>query len=65
MDNLFVIAHASVLQTIKLEEDWVFLLQQRGPEWEGYLIGVARKLAKKEERARQRKLKEEERQKKL
>ncbi|CAH0552487.1 unnamed protein product [Brassicogethes aeneus] len=59
LDNLFDIAHANALECIKIEEDKIFLQKQREPGHPGCLAGVDKKLAEKEERTRQRKLKEE------
>lgn len=59
LDNLFDIAHADALTRIKIEEDKIFLEKQREPGRPGCLAGVDKKLAEKEERARQRKLEEE------
>lgn len=46
---------------MKIEEDKVFLKKQREPGRPGCLAGVDKKLADKEERARKRRLDEEER----
>lgn len=59
LDNLFDIAHADALERMKIEEDKIFLQKQREPGRPGCLAGVDKKLAEKEERARQRKLNEE------
>lgn len=59
LDNLFDIAHADALERIKIEEDRVFLQKQREPGRTGCLVGVDKKLAEREERARQRKSVEE------
>lgn len=59
LDNLFDIAHANALEWMKIEEDKIFLQKQREPGRPGCLAGVDKKLAEKEERSRQRKLKEE------
>lgn len=61
LDNLFDIAHADAFERMKIEEDKVFLKKQREPGRPGCLGGVDKKLAEKEERARQRRLEEEER----
>lgn len=61
LDNLFDIAHADALQLMKIEEDKIFLQKQREPGRPGCLAGVDKKLSEKEERSRQRKLKEDER----
>ena len=60
-DNLFDIAHADALERIKIEEDKSFLMKQIEPGRPGCLGGVDKKLAEKEERPRQRRLKEDER----
>ncbi|CAG9783921.1 unnamed protein product [Diatraea saccharalis] len=54
-------AHADAFERMKIEEDKVFLKKQREPGRPGCLGGVDKKLADKEERARQRRLEEEER----
>lgn len=61
LDNLFDIAHADALQLMKIEEDKIFLQNQREPGRPGCLAGVDKKLAKKKKRSRQRKLREEKR----
>ncbi|GBP84298.1 hypothetical protein EVAR_56984_1 [Eumeta japonica] len=58
LDNLFDIAHANALEWIKIEEDKIFLQKQREPRRPGCLAGVDKKLAEKEDKTRQRKLKE-------
>lgn len=65
LNNLFDVAHADALNMIKIEEDKLFLLHQREPGRRGYLGGVDRKLAAKEERARIRVIKEEEKKMKM
>src|SRR5215469_3983841 len=60
LDNLFDIAHADVLERMKIEYDKLFLMKQREPGRPGCLGGVDKKLANKEERSRQRRLEEEE-----
>lgn len=59
LDNLFDIAHADALERIKIEVDKIFLQKQREPGRPGCLVGVDKKLAEIEERARLRKLAEE------
>ncbi|GBP22440.1 NPC intracellular cholesterol transporter 1 [Eumeta japonica] len=63
LDDVFIfdIAHAATIEKMKIEEDKVFLRKQRKPGRPGCLGGVDKKLADKEERARQRRLEEEER----
>ncbi|GBP47494.1 hypothetical protein EVAR_86415_1 [Eumeta japonica] len=61
LDNLFGIAHADAFDRIKIEEDKDFLRKQRETGRPGCLNGIDKKLAKKEERVRQRRLEEEER----
>ncbi|GBO41200.1 hypothetical protein AVEN_104557-1, partial [Araneus ventricosus] len=61
LDNLFHIAHADAIQLMKIEEDRMFLQHQRGPGRPGQLGGVDKKLTDKEERARLRAVKEENR----
>ncbi|GBO33824.1 hypothetical protein AVEN_203370-1 [Araneus ventricosus] len=65
LDNLFDIAHADVLQFMKIEEDRMFLQHQREPGRPGHLGGVDRKQTDKEERVRLRIVKENRRIKKL
>ncbi|GBO31728.1 hypothetical protein AVEN_25042-1 [Araneus ventricosus] len=50
ISDLFDIAHAYVLEIIKIEEDRNFLLSQRLPGQRGCLMGIDMKLAKREER---------------
>lgn len=64
LDDLFDVASANALETILIEEDKIFLLQQRKKGREGCMSGVDTILAAKEERSRQRKMKEELRRKK-
>ncbi|XP_067621941.1 uncharacterized protein [Eurosta solidaginis] len=59
LDNLFDIAHADALNRIKIEEDKVFLRKQREPGRPGCLMGVDKKLAVIEEKARLRQLAKE------
>ncbi|GBL78846.1 hypothetical protein AVEN_48839-1 [Araneus ventricosus] len=61
LDNLFAIAHADALQLMKIEEGRIFLQRQREPGRPGHLGGVDKKLTDKEERARFRAVKEENR----
>ncbi|GBM87819.1 hypothetical protein AVEN_38488-1 [Araneus ventricosus] len=61
LDNLFDIAHADALQLMKIEEDRMFLQCQRVPGRPGHLGGVNKKRTDKEERARLRVVKEENR----
>jgi hypothetical protein len=58
LDNLFDIAHADALKLMNIEEDRMFLQRQREPGRAGHLGGVDKKMARKEERARLRALKE-------
>ena len=48
MDDLFDIAHQDALNKIKIEEDRLFLLNQRKKGREGSMIGTDRTLANKE-----------------
>ncbi|GBM31899.1 hypothetical protein AVEN_183297-1 [Araneus ventricosus] len=59
LDNLFDISHADALQLMKIEEDRMFLQRQREPG--RHLGGVDKDLTAKEERARLRVVKEENR----
>ncbi|GBO27657.1 hypothetical protein AVEN_215867-1 [Araneus ventricosus] len=61
LNNLFDIAHADALQLMKIEEDRMFLQRQREPGRPGHLGGVDKKLTDKEEKARLRVVKEENR----
>lgn len=61
LDNLFDIAHADAFQLIKIEEDKIFLQQQRETGRVGYLGGVDKKLSDKEKRAQLRETEEENR----
>jgi len=54
LDNLFDIAHVDALERIKIEQDKIFLQQQKGRL--GCLAGVDKTLTGKEKRARQRKM---------
>ncbi|CAH0560540.1 unnamed protein product [Brassicogethes aeneus] len=56
LDNLFDVAHAEALNKIEIEEDRLFLQQQREPGRPGFLAGVDKKFTEKEERLRQRNL---------
>lgn len=60
LDTLFDIAHANAMALIKIEEDRLFLTDQRG-ERIGYMAGIDLELSRKEERSAQRKLCETER----
>lgn len=55
LDTLFDIAHANAMALIKIEEDRLFLTDQRG-ERIGYMAGIDLELSRKEERSAQRKL---------
>jgi len=61
LNNLFDIAHADAFQLIKIEEDKIFLQQQRETGRVGYLGGVDKKLSDKEKRAQLRVTEEENR----
>ncbi|GBM05932.1 hypothetical protein AVEN_135291-1 [Araneus ventricosus] len=61
LNNLFDIAHANVLEIIKIEEDRKILLSQREPGRRGCLMGVDMKLAKHEERVLLRVIEQENR----
>lgn len=61
LDNLFDIAHANALETIKIAEDRNFLARQREPGRPGYLAGIDKKLAQREDRANKKKVNEEQR----
>ncbi|GBM29935.1 hypothetical protein AVEN_41685-1 [Araneus ventricosus] len=61
LDNLFDIAHAYALQLMKIEEDRMSLQHQREPSRPCHLGGVDKKLTDKEERARFRAVREENR----
>ncbi|GBP21959.1 Putative ubiquitin thioesterase 232R [Eumeta japonica] len=61
LDNLFDIAYADALQLIKINEDRIFLEEQREPGRSGHLAGVDKKLTNKEEKARLRMIKEQKR----
>ncbi|GBN83213.1 hypothetical protein AVEN_15954-1 [Araneus ventricosus] len=50
LNNLFDIAHANALEIIKIEENRKFLLSQGKPGRRVCLMGIAMKLAKREER---------------
>ena len=47
LDNLFDIAHADVLERMKIEEDKMFLHRQREPRRPGCLAGVDKKMLRK------------------
>lgn len=59
LDNLFDIATADALQTMRNDEDKRFLEQQRQPGRQGSMAGIDQKLAAKEVRTLRRKQKEE------
>lgn len=65
LEVLFDIAHADALSTIAIAEDREFLLSQRQKGRPGYLAGIDRKLAEKEERREKRLKKEQERHERL
>ena len=48
LDDLFDIAHADALKTIKIEEDKLFLISQRKKGRPGSMSGGDRKLLKRE-----------------
>ena len=54
IDRIFDIAHADAMSLITIEEDRLFLINQRG-ERKGYMAGVDMALAKTEERVQKRK----------
>lgn len=58
---MFDIVHANAFETMKIEEDKLFLMKQREPGRPGCLGGVDKNMAEKEQRSRQRRLEEEER----
>lgn len=62
LNDLFDIAHAKALSTIKIAQDREFLIAQRQKGRPGYLAGVDKKLAEKEKRRLERLEKEYERQ---
>lgn len=64
LDNLFDIAAADALQSMKNEEDKEFLKMQRQPGRPGCMIGIDMALYGREERSRIRKEKQDARQKK-
>lgn len=64
LDNLFDIAHADALKTIKKQEDRDFLESQRKKGREGSMIGIDRTLAGKEQRKADRIEKEQQRKRK-
>lgn len=61
LNNLFDIAHADAMQLIKINEDKIFLQQQREPGRPGHLGGVDKKLAEKEKNVRLRNIEEDKR----
>lgn len=64
LNDLFDIAHANALSTIKIVEDREFLIAQRQKGRPGYLAGMDKKLTEKENRRLERLEKEYERQQK-
>lgn len=58
LDDLFDIAHAEAEKLIKIEEDRLFLLNQRKKGRVGNMIGIDKKLAEKEKRIEERREKE-------
>lgn len=65
LDELFDIAHANSLATMKIAEDREFLLSQRQKGRPGYLAGIDRKFTEKENRREERLKKERERHERL
>lgn len=63
LDDLFDIARADALTTMKIKEDQEFLIKQRQKGRPGSMLGIDMKLSAKEDRTELRKKKEEERQK--
>ncbi|GBM08874.1 hypothetical protein AVEN_57426-1 [Araneus ventricosus] len=61
LNNLFDIAHANALEIIKIEENRKFLLSQGEPGRRVCLMGIAMKLAKREERVLLRVIEQENR----
>ncbi|GBM39966.1 hypothetical protein AVEN_142092-1 [Araneus ventricosus] len=61
LNNLFDIAHANALEIIKIEENRNFLLSQGEPGRRVCLMGIAMKLAKREERLSLRVIEQENR----
>lgn len=59
LDDLFDIASADALETIRIEEDKQFLIMQRQKGRPGCVIGADMNLYRKEERTRKRRKKEE------
>lgn len=51
LNNLFDVAHKNALNTIKTEEDKLFLEAQRRPGRDGFMYGIDWEQVKKEERA--------------
>ena len=54
LNNLFDIAHIDALQLIKIPEDREFLIAQQEPGRRGFMVGVDKVLAEKEERTHRR-----------
>lgn len=65
LDNLFDIATADALKTIRIEEDKKFLIRQRQPGRPGCMIGCDMVLFLREKRASERKEKEKQRKRKF
>ncbi|XP_076281674.1 uncharacterized protein LOC143219557 isoform X2 [Lasioglossum baleicum] len=59
LEDLFDIAHANALEMISVEEDKIFLLQQREKRRIGSMASIDRKLVEKEERQAERKEQQE------
>lgn len=59
LDNLFDIAHANAMELMCIDEDKIFMEQQRQKGRPGSMLGIDKKLADKEERSRLRKEQEE------
>lgn len=59
LENLFDIAHADAFKIMKIEEDKIFLKQQREQGRKGCMVGVDKALAEKENRKREREISEE------
>lgn len=64
LDNLFDIATADALQTMRIEEDKEFLIMQRQPGRPGCMIGCDMALFAREKRALEREEKEQQRKRK-
>lgn len=63
LDDLFDIARADVLTTMKIKQDQEFLIKQRQKGRPGSMLGIDMQLSAKEDRSEMRKKKEKERQK--